>query len=412
MEVSGGFTMLSLTHSVKMALGSIGSSKMRSALTTLGIVIGVAAVIANVSLGASFNEFFTEEIGSVGNNFIIVEGKKSNLFHDSEMELIKNTPGITGVSPLSQEVAETRFISTTRQIQVQGVSQDYEEVANIEMESGSFLDDNDKYMAVLGHDVAYEKFDKKISEKNTIELTFTRADGEVVTQKFKVKGIIQDPDTTFVQSGIESDVRIFIPVSTMNEIMGEDYYWGFFAAASSMESIDDVTEELDKRLARDLGVSSRDIDNEDAKPYGLMNQAEILEEVDQLSAALGSLLTSVALISLIVGSIGIMNIMLVTVTERTNEIGIMKSLGYKNHEVLSLFIVESMVVGLIGGVLGTGLGVLGAYLADSFMGLPYIFPLDLIFVGMFVSIIVGLLAGVYPANKAAKMNPVDALRHE
>ncbi len=404
--------MLSLTHSVKMALGSIGSSKMRSALTTLGIVIGVAAVIANVSLGASFNEFFTEEIGSVGNNFIIVGGKKSNLFHDSEMELIKNTPGITGVSPLSQEVAETRFISTTRQIQVQGVSQDYEEVANIEMESGSFLDDNDKYMAVLGHDVAYEKFDKKISEKNTIELTFTRADGEVVTQKFKVKGIIKDPDTTFVQSGIESDVRIFIPVSTMNEIMGEDYYWGFFAAASSLESIDDVTDELDKRLARDLGVSSRDIDNEDAKPYALMNQAEILEEVDQLSAALGSLLTSVALISLIVGSIGIMNIMLVTVTERTNEIGIMKSLGYKNHEVLSLFIVESMVVGLIGGVLGTGLGVLGAYLADSAMGLPYIFPLDLIFVGMIVSIIVGLLAGVYPANKAAKMNPVDALRHE
>lgn len=404
--------MLNLKHCMRMALGSIGSSKLRSALTTLGIVIGVAAVIANVSLGASFSQYFTEEIGSVGNNFIVIESKTSNLFHDNELELIKNTPGIVGASPISQEVAEVRYLSTSRQIQVQGVSGDYEEVANIEMETGSFIDDNDKYMAVLGHDVAYEKFDKKISDKNSIDITFTKANGETVTRSFKIKGIVKSPETTFVQSGIEPDVRIFIPVSTMNEIMGEDYYWGFFAASTNMESINEVTDEVDKRLARSLGVPSRDIDNEDAKPYSLMNQEEILEEVDQLSAALGSLLTSVALISLIVGSIGIMNIMLVTVTERTNEIGIMKSLGYKNHEILSLFIVESMVVGLIGGIFGTALGVAGAYIADSTMSLPYVFPLNLIFIGMTVSIIVGLLAGVYPANKAAKMNPVDALRHE
>ena len=404
--------MLSLKHSFRMAVGSISSSKLRSALTTLGIVIGVAAVIANVSLGASFNQYFTEEIGSVGNNFIIVEGKTSNLFHDHEMEIIKNTPGIVGVSPLSQEVAEVTYISAARQITVQGVSQDYEEVGNIQMESGTFIDDKDKYMAVIGHDVAYEKFDRKISDKNTIELSFTRADGEVVTRKFKVKGIVASPETTFVQSGIEPDNRIFIPIETMNEIMGQDYYWGYFAAATSLESIDDVTDELDKRLARDLGVPFRDLDNEDAKPYALTNQGEILEQVNQLSDALGSLLTSVALISLIVGSIGIMNIMLVTVTERTGEIGIMKSLGFKNHEVLSLFMVESIVVGLFGGVLGIVLGVIGAYLADNAMGLPYVFPVDMILTGMLVSVVVGLLAGIYPANKAARMNPVDALRHE
>ncbi len=395
-----------------MAIASIGSSKLRSALTTLGIVIGVAAVIANVSLGASFSQYFTEEIGSVGNNFIIIQGKTANLFHDSELDIVKNTPGIVGVSPLSQEVAQVKYISTTRQIEVQGVSEDYEGVANIQMESGTFIDDKDKYMAVLGHDVAYEKFDRKISDKNTIELTFTRADGKTITQQFKVKGIVANPETTFVQSGIEPDVRIFIPIATMNEIMGEDYYWGFFAAAASMESIDDVTDEVDKRLARGLGVPFRDLDNEDAKPYLLVNQGEILEEVDKLSAALGSLLTSVALISLIVGSIGIMNIMLVTVTERTGEIGIMKSLGYKNYEILSLFMVESIVVGLFGGILGIILGVAGAYLVDSAMNLPYVFPVDMIFIGMFVSLVVGLLAGIYPANKAARMNPVDALRHE
>jgi putative ABC transport system permease protein len=309
-------------------------------------------------------------------------------------------------------VAQVRYISTVRQIEVQGVSEDYEQVANIRMESGTFIDDKDKYMAVIGHDVAYEKFDRKISDKNTIELTFTRSDGEQVTRQFKVKGIVASPETTFVQSGIEPDTRIFIPIATMNEIMGEDYYWGFFAAAASMDSINDVTDEVDKRLARNLGVPFRDLDNEDAKPYLLLNQAEILEDVDQLSDALGSLLTSVALISLIVGSIGIMNIMLVTVTERTGEIGIMKSLGYKNYEVLSLFMVESMVVGLLGGVLGIILGVAGAYLVDTAMNLPYVFPVDMILTGMLVSLVVGLLAGIYPANKAARMNPVDALRHE
>ncbi|MCQ6961957.1 ABC transporter permease [Methanolobus chelungpuianus] len=404
--------MLSLKHSIRIALGSIGSAKMRSALTTLGIIIGIAAVIANVSLGASFSQYFTEEIGSVGNNFIIIQSKTSNLLHDNELELVKSTPGITGVSPISQQVAEVEYLSTTRQISVQGVNEDYEEVANIRMESGSFLTDKDKYVAVLGHDVAYEKFGRTISEKNTIQMTFVKANGETVTRNFKVKGIIASPETSFVQSGIESDVRIFIPISTMNEIMGEDYYWGFFAAAESMESISDVTDEVDRRLARNLGVPARDVDNEDAKPYSLMNQEEILEQVDQMSAALSSLLTAVALISLIVGSIGIMNIMLVTVTERTSEIGIMKSLGYKNREVLTMFIVESMVVGLIGGIFGTALGVLGAYVVVGAMGMPHVFPLNMIFVGVFVSIIVGLVAGVYPANKAAKMNPVDALRHE
>jgi putative ABC transport system permease protein len=131
-----------------------------------------------------------------------------------------------------------------------------------------------------------------------------------------------------------------------------------------------------------------------------------------MAAALSALLTSVALIALVVGSIGIMNIMLVSVTERTQEIGILKSLGFTNFNVLLLFIVESVVLSVIGGLLGIGLGVLGAYGAQSFMELPSVFPVKMIFVGFAVSVIVGLIAGVYPANKAAKMNTVDALRHE
>jgi putative ABC transport system permease protein len=128
--------------------------------------------------------------------------------------------------------------------------------------------------------------------------------------------------------------------------------------------------------------------------------------------AIGTLLTAVALISLVVGSIGIANIMLVTVTERTKEIGLMKSLGFTSMDVLSLFVVESAVVGLFGGILGSLLGVAGAYGATSMIGLPNVFPVSLIVVGFGVSVGVGLIAGAFPAYKAAKMNPVDALRHE
>ena len=133
-----------------------------------------------------------------------------------------------------------------------------------------------------------------------------------------------------------------------------------------------------------------------------------------MAAVLGALLISVALIALVVGSIGIMNIMLVTVTvtERTSEIGILKSLGFTNSNVLFLFIVESIVLSVFGGLLGIGLGILGAYGAQSVMHLPNVFPVEMIAIGFAISVIVGLISGVYPANKAAKMNPVEALRCE
>ncbi|WP_406670370.1 ABC transporter permease [Methanolobus sp. ZRKC4] len=404
--------MLSLAQAIRISLGSIGSSKLRSGLTTLGIIIGVAAVIANVSLGASFNQFFNDEIGAVGSNFIVIYSQNDNVFFDSQLELIRNTPGVVGVSPINQQMAQVTYLSTSRQIDIQGVNSDYAEVANFKMDSGSFLDDNDQYVAVLGSEVAYEKFDKKISLKNPIEITFRLEDGGVVTQKFIVKGIVQDPNTTFAQTGVEPEVRIFIPIDTMNEILGIDYYGGFFIKAESLEAVGPTGEEIDKRLARSLGVPNRDLENPDAKPYVLFDQIEILEQTNQLSAALTALLTSVALISLIVGSIGIMNIMLVTVAERTREIGLLKSLGFSEKDVLSLFIIESMIVGLIGGIFGTALGMGTATIANSFLDLPNIFPLSLIFLGFFVSLLVGLVAGVYPARKAARMDPVEALRKE
>lgn len=399
--------MMKFIQSLRIAMGSIRSAKMRSILTTLGIVIGVAAVIANVSLGASFNQHFADFSLSAGSNYIVVEGKEPNLFHDNEMKLIDNTPGIVGITPFKKESAQVTYYSTSKRTNVYGVNEDIEELSNIELEDGAFLDDKDKYVTVIGHDIANDKFDRKIFTQNSIDITFHTNDGNSITKNFMVKGIIEKS-----KNSLGIDDVILIPVSTLNEILGENDYGTFRAMSSSLDTIKETDEEVDKRLARHFGVPTRDMENEDAKPYYMSNQAEHLERLAQVSGVLGALLTSVALIALIVGSIGIMNIMLVTVTERTREIGILKSLGFTNWNVLLLFIVESIVLSVFGGLLGTGLGVAGAYGAQMLMKLPIVFPLKLIVVGFSVSVIVGLVAGVYPANKAARMNTVDALRSE
>jgi putative ABC transport system permease protein len=403
--------MINFIQSLRIAIGSIRSAKMRSILTTLGIVIGVAAVIANVSLGASFNQYFADVSLSAGSNYIVVFGKEPNLLHDNEMKLIDNTPGILGISPFKEKSSDVTYFSTSKHINVIGVTEDLEEITNIELEDGAFLNDKDRYVAVIGHDIAYDKFDRKIFTQNSIDITFRKNDGNTITRTFMIKGIIEKSKESFFNSGIGDNV-ILIPVSTLNDILGENDYGAIVAMASGLDTIEETDEKIDERLARHFGVSTRDMDNEDAKPYSLYNQAEDLEMLGQLSDALAALLTAVSLIALIVGSIGIMNIMLVTVTERTREIGILKSLGFTNLNVLFLFIVESVVLSVFGGLLGTGLGVVCAYGAQSLMKLPNVFPIELIVVGFAVSLIVGLIAGVYPANKAARMNTVDALRSE
>ncbi|MBP1909825.1 ABC transporter permease [Methanolobus bombayensis] len=404
--------MIDLRYAFILAFGSIRSAKLRSTLTALGIIIGVAAVVANVSIGASFNQYFTDELGSLGSNFIIIYSQDVNIFYDTELELIRNTPGIEGASAFNQQTAPVTYLSATRQIDVQGVSEDAQYISNLGVAEGSFLTDKDKYVAVLGKEIATEKFDKNISVKNYIDITIKRDDGTSVTRKFRVKGILASEDNTFVTGGPDRDVTIYVPIATLNEMLNVTDYGGFSAKTGSAESVQEVSDEVDKRLARALGVPTRDLDNDDAKPYRIFNQAEIIEQLDTVTNAFTILITMIALVALIVGSIGIMNIMLVTVTERTSEIGLLKSMGYTKPDIIVLFIMESIIVGVIGGILGTVLGLVGSYIVETYLGVTPVFPFYLIFLGFFISVFVGLIAGVYPANKAANLNPVEALRHE
>lgn len=289
---------------------------------------------------------------------------------------------------------------------------DYEDTANIVMESGSFISDQDTFSAAIGSEIANEKFDRSISARSSIDVTLRLEGGRTVTRTFKVKGVVESLNASFTGGGIDRDVTIFVPVSTINQMLEEDDFSAFFAMSDSLEDVEEVSDEVDERLARNFGVSSRDLDDEDAKPYSIFNQADVLEQINQLSDTLRNFLVAVALISLLVGSIGIMNIMLVTVTERTREIGIMKALGFSSTDILVLFIVESIILSLFGGLLGLIVGIGGAYAVTTALDLPFLYPHYIFEAGILVAVIVGVSAGVYPANKAAKLTPVDALRYE
>jgi len=402
--------MIRFAQATRIALGSIGSAKLRSSLTTLGIVIGIAAVVINASIGASFNQFFTDEISSVGSNFIITYSKQPNIFFDNEYNLMKSTQGITGVSPRKSVTGELTYLSETKSVNIAGVNEDFQEIQGLKMERGSFLTNKDVYSAVLGYNLANDEFSRNISHRSTVEISFRQDNGTVVTKTFKVKGILQNSKPTVISEDSDYDLTVFIPISTLNEMIGQEDYGTFLAMTDSPEKVRSVAEKVDDRLARNFGISERA--DEDSKPYTVFNQADVLEETGKLGDSLSSFLLVLASISLFVGSIGIMNIMLVTVTERTREIGIMKSVGYSNSNILSLFLLESIIVSFLGGVVGTTIGGLGAYLLESALKLPPVFPLKLIEIGVIVSILVGVTAGLYPAKKAAHMNPVDALRYE
>ncbi len=404
--------MLKIKQAIQISLGSIWSAKLRSGLTTLGIVIGIAAVVANVSLGESFNVYFANEINSQGSNFIIIYSQEPNLFYNNELQLIDKTPGIAGVSPIKQQQGEVTYFSQKKNIDIIGVTGDYKDTSNIIMEKGSFISDQDAFSAAIGSEVANEKFKRNISSRSSIDVTLRLEGNRTVTRTFKVKGIIKTLNVSFAGGGIDRDKSIFIPVSTMNQMLEEDDFSAFVAMSDNLEEVENVSEEVDKRLAKNFGVSSRDIDDEDSKPYRIFNQADILKQINQLGDALRNFLVAVALISLIVGSIGIMNIMLVTVTERTREIGIMKALGFSSMDILLLFLVESVIISLFGGLIGLGLGIGGAYIVTTILKLPFLYSPYIFETGLMVAITVGVIAGVYPASKAAKLAPVDALRYQ
>jgi putative ABC transport system permease protein len=406
--------MLQLTNLFKAAFKSILKNRMRSLLTSLGIIIGVSAVIVMVGVGAGSQKQIADQINSLGTNMILImpswsrmggvsrgAGSHNRLTMDDVEAIREQATLVKYVSPIvfsgSQVVANGNNWNT----QIQGVDPDFQRIRSWDLTSGSFFTERDvrsrKKVAILGATVKKELYGDldPVGDKIRIRNTpFT------IIGVLKVKG--QDA------RGQDQDDVILSPSTTvLYRLKGDDHINMIQASAVSLEKIEAAQKELTNILR-----TEHDIDYGEENDFMVRNQAEITEMASATSRIMTLLLGAVAAVSLIVGGIGIMNIMLVSVTERTREIGIRMSVGARGSDILSQFLLEAVVLSLTGGIVGILLSVAISLGLNQWSSIYIVIKPVIVILSFTFSGAVGVFFGFYPARKAAQLNPIDALRYE
>lgn len=388
-------------QSIKMAWSSIASNKMRTFLTMLGIIIGVASLIVLVSIADGATGSVTDQISSMGTNLLTVsiQDDKENPLRHSELSDFVDGETISMAAPFAQTSVTAKSGYTSDSMTVYGTTGAYEEIQGLTLGNGRWLNkadvDNHTYVVVLNAYAATQLIGRSNCVGESISL-----DGK----KYQIIGVLQDE-----QSGISSQeserMEAYIPYTSLTRLSDSVLYVTTFYAASADENSMDAAEAvLTQKMLERFG------NDEDA--FTIVNQSTIMETMQSVTSILAWMLGGIAAISLVVGGIGIMNIMLVSVTERTKEIGIRKAIGAGQGSILAQFLIEALMVSMMGCMIGIGLSVVilkvaGMVASDmSFTVSPQV---TLIAVGF--SAFIGVAFGLYPAWKAARKHPIDALRY-
>ncbi len=413
---------MKLSKALLVALANLNANKMRSALTILGIVIGVAAVIAMVSIGRGVEASITDRIRSVGTNLLFVypgraqqggvmgaAGSAASLTL-ADAEAIAEAFSVVGVAPLVESRAQVVYLSQNTNSSLLGVTPSYLWVGNYELADGDFISDANltsrSTVAVLGSAVADTLFGGSAGAVGqTIRLN---------GQPYRVIGVLASRGGTGMGS---LDDRVLIPLTTaQTRLTGPRFFGGSNSVSvinvqvAEASQVETATQEISAILRERHRVLEGEED------FVIQSQEDILEASTEISDTLTLFLGGIAAISLVVGGIGVMNIMLVSVTERTREIGIRKAVGARRRDILVQFLLESAVLSLAGGIIGIAVGwvasrVIGAtQIATS--GVTPVVGLDTVLMATLFSIAVGLFFGVYPATRAAGLDPIEALRYE
>lgn len=389
---------MNLFQAVRLALGAISSNKLRSFLTMLGVIIGVFAVVALVSIGQGATSQVTERVQGMGSNLITLSitgrGALSSLTYEEAMDLAART-GIRAVAPVVTGRVTVKYGNQNASTSLEGTTPDYPSVRAYTVGQGRFLApvdiQNRQKVAVLGADVVENLF----AGVNPVGREI-RIDGTA----FTVVGVLEKKGASM---GGSNDDKVIIPISTAQRLLRNAGIRTVYIQAESPEEVNQVVAGLEAVMQRRF---------RDENAYRVFNQAEMLDTVSQVTGTLTLMLGGIAGISLLVGGIGIMNIMLVSVTERTREIGITKALGAKKRDILSQFLVESAVISSLGGLVGMLLGYGLVRTISKFSGLTAVYSPQVVAVALVFSLFVGIFFGIYPANKAANLNPIEALRAE
>ncbi|WP_256757521.1 ABC transporter permease [Cohnella sp. WQ 127256] len=391
---------MNFIQAFKMALMSILSNKLRSLLTMLGIIIGVTAVIALVALGQGATKSVTEQVESLGTNLLTVNilgrGTTSTLKVTEAVAIADKVEGIKYIAPANSQSTSVKYGTNTKTVSIVGTNADYALVKDYKVATGRFLAqiDLDVYqkVAVIGSTTATDLFGFGSPLGEYILIQGTR---------FKVVGVLEEKGDSTTGS---NDEVVMIPETSAERLFKSKGVRTIYVQAETPEVIDSVVTGLEAEL------SDHFRGNTDS--YRVFNQSDALSALTSVSDTLTLALAGIAGISLLVGGIGIMNIMLVSVTERTREIGIRKAIGAKKRDILIQFLIESMMLSGLGGVLGIGIGIGAAKGASTVFNMDIQFSINIIMVAFFFSVFIGVLFGMFPANKAAKLKPIDALRYE
>ncbi|MBI5215882.1 MAG: ABC transporter permease [Ignavibacteriae bacterium] len=408
--------MMRFLEILQIAFDALVRNKMRSFLTMLGIIIGVGAVIAMVAIGQGAQSSIDAQISSLGTNVLlifpgttsrggVVAGAGTSVtLTEADGEAIKEQcSAVNYLSPLIRNGAQVVYGNLNWGTIVQGGAPDFFAIRDYRTETGEFFTEQDVRAAtkvcLLGRTVVQQIFEGADPIGQTVRIR---------NIPFRVVGTLKPKGQNMM--GQDQDDIIIVPYTTLQKrLMGERNVrnWGFIVSAVSREQIVEAQQQITEllRTRHKLGATE---DND----FTIRTQTEIAEASSATSKIMTMLLASIAGVSLIVGGIGIMNIMLVSVTERTREIGIRMSIGAKRRDILSQFLIEAIVLSLVGGLVGVGIGVGGSNLISSMAGWPTFVSATSIVLAVFFSMAVGVFFGFYPARKASRLNPIEALRYE
>ncbi len=387
---------MKLSQALKMAMMSLKGNKMRSFLTMLGIIIGVLAVTLLISVVQGATGEITGQVESLGSNLVfaqITSPKTVYITVDDVMKL-EGMGGIDIVTASKSGSSTVKAGTENKSATVEGVTAQYNQVMNLDLLYGRFLAPLDVEAktnnAVIGYKVAKDLYGTTKCLGNSVNIK---------GRDFTVIGVLDEGDSMISST----DSTVYIPLLTYQRLFNDKELGAIYVSAENADAVDTAETTLDEYLLKELG---------DEDYFTVINQSAILDAMDQILGVMTTLLAGIAAISLLVGGIGIMNIMLVSVSERTREIGIRKAIGAQKSDIMIQFLIESVVLSVAGGLIGILLGLIGLQIFEQIMDINLVLTWSTTALALGFSAGVGIVFGIGPANKAANLKPIDALRYE